>query len=100
MPRPDNDPPLSKPMFQALSLAWELGYTIAIPLVVLALLGRMIDKWLGSSPWVLLVGVLLSIFLSTWLVYRKTKLIVSAQDTVNNTNTKTDVEDKTKGMKL
>jgi len=42
----------------------------------------------------------LSIFLSTWLVYRKTKLIVSAQNTVNNTNTKTDVGDKTKGMKL
>ncbi len=63
-------------MFRALGLAWELGYTIAIPLVILALVGRLLDKTLNSSPWFLLAGVLLSIVASTWLVYRKTKLIV------------------------
>lgn len=68
--------PNSKNLFQALGLAWELGYTIAIPLVVFALLGRLADKWLGSSPWLLLVGVFLSIAITTWLVYRKTKVFL------------------------
>ncbi|OHA55985.1 MAG: hypothetical protein A2429_01935 [Candidatus Veblenbacteria bacterium RIFOXYC1_FULL_42_9] len=66
-------------MWQALGLAWELGYTISIPLVILALAGRLADKWLGTAPWLLLVGALISIFISTWLVYRKTKNIISGE---------------------
>ena len=75
----NNNPRQSKPMWQALGLAWELGYTISIPLVILALAGRLADKWLGTAPWLLLVGALISIFISTWLVYRKTKNIISGQ---------------------
>jgi len=58
--------------WSALGLAWELGYTIAVPLVALALLGRWIDKKLGTSPWILLLGILVSIAISSWLVYKKT----------------------------
>lgn len=68
---------MSKSTFQALGLAWELGYTITVPLVIFALLGRLADKWLGSSPWLLLLGVFLSIIISTWLVYRKAKVFVT-----------------------
>jgi F0F1-type ATP synthase assembly protein I len=64
-------------MWQALGLAWELGYTIALPLVALALAGRLLDNWLKTSPWFLLTGVLLSIIITIWLIYRKTKLIVT-----------------------
>ncbi len=59
------------------ALAWELGYTIAIPLVVLALLGRMADKYFGTSPLLLLIGIFTSILLTSFLVYRKTKDIMS-----------------------
>ena len=52
-------------------MAFELGYTIAIPLVALALLGRWADNALHTSPWGLLVGMLLAVGLSTFLVYRK-----------------------------
>ena len=62
--------------FSALGLAWELGYTIAVPLVALALLGRFLDKKLGTSPWLLLFGILLSIAASSWLVYKKTLDII------------------------
>ena len=58
--------------WSALGLAWELGYTIAIPLVVFALAGRYLDKKLGTSPFLLLLGILLSIGLTSWLVYKKT----------------------------
>jgi F0F1-type ATP synthase assembly protein I len=60
----------------ALSLAWELGYTIAIPLVVFALIGRFLDKNLGTSPWLLLVGIILSIIISTFAIYYKAVKII------------------------
>lgn len=62
--------------FSALGLAWELGYTIAVPFVALALLGRYLDKKLGTSPWILLVGILVSIAVSSWAVYKKTLDII------------------------
>jgi len=62
--------------WSAIGLAWELGYTIAVPLVALALVGRYLDKKLGTSPWILLVGILVSIALSSWLVYKKTLDII------------------------
>ena len=58
--------------FSAVSLAWQLGYTIAVPIVALALLGRFLDKKLGTSPWMLLCGILLSVAISSWAVYKKT----------------------------
>ena len=58
--------------FSALSLAWELGYSIAVPLVVLALAGRFLDKKLDTAPFLLLAGILVSIFVSSYMVYKKT----------------------------
>ena len=54
--------------WQALAFAWELGYAIAIPLVVLAVGGRFLDRWLGTSPWFLLAGIVLSVVLSSVMV--------------------------------
>lgn len=65
-------------LWQAIGLAWELGYTIAVPLVVLALLGRLADKWFGTSPWLFLTGVILSIAISSILVVKKTQSIMNA----------------------
>jgi ATP synthase protein I len=62
-----NDKPWS-----ALGFAWELGYSIAVPLVVFALAGRLLDKKLGTSPWLLLFGLLLAITSSSYIVYKKT----------------------------
>ena len=63
-------------VWSALSLAWQLGYTIAIPLVVLALVGRLLDKRFGTSPWLLLTGIFLSLIVSTFAVYYKTVKIL------------------------
>lgn len=62
--------------FSALGLAWQLGYTIAVPLVALALLGRFLDKKLDTAPWLLLAGILVSIAVSSWAVYKKTLDII------------------------
>lgn len=62
-------------VWDALSLAWELGYTIAIPIVVLALLGRLIDKTFNTNPIFLLICIFLSIGISSYSIYIKTMKI-------------------------
>lgn len=56
--------------FSAIKLAWELGYTITIPLVILAVLGNLIDKKINTAPLFLIIGIILSIIISTIGVYR------------------------------
>lgn len=62
--------------WSAFSLAWELGFLIAIPIVLLALVGRVLDKNLNTAPIFLLLGIFLSIIITTYLVYRKTAKIM------------------------
>ncbi len=61
------------------SLAMELGYMIAIPLVAMALLGRFLDKKFDSSPWIFLAGICAAIVLTTYLVYKKTVSVLNDQ---------------------
>lgn len=68
--------------WSALSLAWELGYTIAVPIVILALLGRFLDKKLGTSPFLLLAGIFLSLIITSIGVAKKTMRIME-QETRN-----------------
>jgi len=68
---------------KTLSLAWELGYSIAVPLVVLAFSGRLLDKKYDSSPIFLLSGIILAISISGFLVFRKTKNILEDSEKDN-----------------
>jgi F0F1-type ATP synthase assembly protein I len=65
-----------KKELSVLSLALELGYIVTIPIVLCALAGRLLDKKIDSSPWFLLLGIAVSIFLSTYLVYKKTVAVM------------------------
>ncbi|HEY4496290.1 MAG TPA: AtpZ/AtpI family protein [Candidatus Paceibacterota bacterium] len=56
-----------------LPLAFEVGWTIALPLVGLALLGRWLDKMFQASPLFLLTGSLLAIIISTVIIIKKVK---------------------------
>jgi len=57
--------------WSALGFVWELGYSIVIPLVLFALGGRWLDKKLGTSPWLLLIGLAIAIALTSIVVYHK-----------------------------
>jgi F0F1-type ATP synthase assembly protein I len=79
----------------AISFALELGYSIAIPLVVLALGGRFLDKKLGTSPFLFLSAVVLSVFLSSFIVYKKSKQAIGSFEkpaTPKKTEDKEDVK--------
>lgn len=69
----------SKLRVAPLVLAWELGYTIAIPIVGLALLGRVADSYFNTSPILLLVGIFLSILTSSYLIYKKVVNILNSK---------------------
>ncbi|MEK7523881.1 MAG: AtpZ/AtpI family protein [Patescibacteria group bacterium] len=63
-------------LWSVLSLAWELGYMIALPIVILGIGGAWLDKKIGTSPAFLLIGIFLSLIVSGIGVYRKTKAII------------------------
>lgn len=71
-----NEKAAVRPVWQAFNLAWELGYTIVIPLVIFALAGRYLDQRYDTSPWMLLAGMALAITVTTIALVRKfSKLI-------------------------
>jgi len=63
------------PKRELISLVFEMGYTIAIPIVIFALGGRYLDRKLNSSPLFLLVGIFFALVSTGFLVYRKIKKI-------------------------
>ena len=73
-----------KNLWNSLKLATELGYTIAIPIVVMGLLGRFIDKKFDTSPIFLIVGILASIAVSSIAIYYKTIKILKQFDVEEN----------------
>ncbi len=89
----NQETPLSnRPLMSAFGLAWELGYTVAIPLVILAGGGRLLDRYFNTSPLFLLVGVATSIAITVYVLYNKIKEILnpvvkdSKADNHNNNN--------------
>lgn len=62
--------------YKTLRLALGLGYTIAVPLVLLALGGRLLDKYLHTSPLFILISILASLVISTISLVRKVTPII------------------------
>ncbi|MDD5109837.1 MAG: AtpZ/AtpI family protein [Patescibacteria group bacterium] len=58
-------------LWVAIGFAWRLGYSIAVPLVILLLAGRLLDKKFGTSPWFLLVGLGISFVITNILMFRE-----------------------------
>ena len=48
-----------------------VGMQFAVSIVLFALAGIWLDKWLGTSPWFVLVMVLGGSALSFWSMYRR-----------------------------
>ncbi len=67
-------------VWQALGFAWTLGYTIAVPLVVLALAGRFLDRRFHTEPWLLLAGIVLSIVISSIALTRRALELIARAD--------------------
>ncbi len=69
----------------AVSLAGQLGLMIALPITVFALLGRLADKQLGTSPLFLLLGTAVAAVLSTAWILRRTRSLRARYEAVTET---------------
>lgn len=69
-----------KGIFDALSLIGHLGFHIAIPLVVFALIGRWLDKAINASPWFLITGIVLSLIVSSVTIGKRIRRILDDID--------------------
>jgi F0F1-type ATP synthase assembly protein I len=48
-----------------------LGFEIAVPIVICTYLGYKADAWLGSGPWLLVVGALLGMSVAFYNLFRR-----------------------------
>lgn len=71
-------------VWQAFGFAWDFGIVVVIPLVVLGIGGRLLDKQFGTHPWIFLSGVVVSIILSTVLLIVRLQKIISRVTKPNN----------------
>jgi F0F1-type ATP synthase assembly protein I len=58
------DPKDLKP-YSAIGLGWSIG----VSLVVCILGGVFLDQWLGTTPWLTLIGVVLGLVSAGYLLY-------------------------------
>jgi hypothetical protein len=69
-PNPKNSDP-SATKWALASLAMEMGFIIALPLLVFTLIGKHFDTKWHTTPWLTLVGIVLAITSTTvWLTKR------------------------------
>lgn len=57
----------------ALRIVGDFGATIAIPVVVLAYLGKRLDVRYNTTPWLLITGFIVAALVSGVMIYRKAK---------------------------
>jgi F0F1-type ATP synthase assembly protein I len=53
-----------------------LGLTVAVALLVCVALGYLVDRWLGTSPWFTLVGVVLGIAAAVLLTVSRVRRLL------------------------
>jgi len=70
---PQNQEERKSGTWAAVSFAWELGYSIAFPLVALLLFGKLADTRLETTPWFMLGGIVVSLPVSGFIIWSKVK---------------------------
>jgi F0F1-type ATP synthase assembly protein I len=70
-------------MFFALRIVGDFGVTIAVPVVVLALIGKWLDAKYGTRPLLLIAGFALAAVVSAVSIARKTKRYAKTYDDLN-----------------
>jgi len=61
---------LPRNIWQLASFAFEMGFIISLPLVILGLLGKYLDARWGTRPWLTLAGILLALVVTSVWLYR------------------------------
>lgn len=57
-------------IFAALALVTGLGLAVVVSVGVCGIMGYFADKWLGTAPVLLIVGILLGVMAGAYQAYR------------------------------
>lgn len=57
-------------LLYALSLVWEVGFFIVVPVGGFLFLGYVGDRWLGTQPIFLIAGIIMGVIVAFYGVYR------------------------------
>lgn len=58
---------------ELVSIAFELGFIIALPVLAFGYLGKWLDGKLGSYPTLTLIGIFAAIAMTSFWIYRRFK---------------------------
>jgi hypothetical protein len=72
--KPNTPVPVDK--WSLVGLAMDMGFIIALPLVVAAFLGKWLDNRFGTKPWLTLAGILVAIAITTVWMTKKLKAYI------------------------
>ncbi|MGE5392522.1 MAG: AtpZ/AtpI family protein [Candidatus Saccharibacteria bacterium] len=71
MDNPAKKTPTPVDKWRMVGLSMELGFIIALPLLIFSLLGKYLDNRWHTAPWLTLAGILIAIASTTiWLIQR------------------------------
>lgn len=68
----------------AVSLVWDLGFIFALPLVIFAVVGRMLDNRMGTGPLFILMGIIGAAIASSVGVFFKVRTLMAETNEINS----------------
>lgn len=77
------------------SLVWDLGFIFALPLVIFAVVGRILDNRMGTSPLFILIGIIGAAIASSVGVFFKVRTLMLETNELN-TGARKETEDTPK----
>lgn len=78
---------------QALAMAAQLGFSIAVPMLVFIGGGAWLDSTLGTKPWLLFLGILLGVLAAGGALFRLSSLSSSRKPPSGTTRVSRKLED-------
>ncbi len=79
------------------SLVWDLGFIFALPLVMFAVVGRILDNRMGTSPLFILIGIIGAAIASSVGVFFKVRTLMFETNELN-TGARKETEDTPKDL--
>jgi F0F1-type ATP synthase assembly protein I len=74
---------MKKTLLFSFGLIGQIGFSTAIPLVVLGLLGRYLDKKFQTSPYLFLVGLALATVIIYFIIREIVKKALAEYENIN-----------------
>ncbi len=68
-------PPDSSTVILLLTTIGDTTWRMFIPTIGFTILGLLIDKWIGTTPWVMILGIILGTYVAYVLVKRQIKKV-------------------------